>query len=813
MARRRKSGSQQLLAIFPVCLAMPRSLSPTFLAQLGSTGSSQPVLFVVLAFADQTLYLFNGIGSFVAAGSPYSPLSTFPYGQTFTGVGWLGKLSSIPQTSKVQAQGITLALSGIPSALVNEAVAQVRITGTATVYLGFFNPSTGALIPDPLQLFAGALDVPTLDDSGATSTLSITAENPLLQLNEAPNRQFDDMDQQIYFPGDLGLSFLGALGNLALFWPAPVANASVFAVDFILTPNGADIGVGDTLQMSATLNYSDTSYYTITGSGHSGSGAAWIGGISSSNPKIATVNENGLVTGISPGICLIIVRAVYPYGTPAPASEKRVACTVIVSSGAAPGNLLMGASTSTPGGVRQISTASNLISQYPITSSDSVWTANGGTIVLSGGMCVDASGNMYIFDAGGSAIYKVPFASGVAVRIAGTGTAGHSGDGGAATSAQIASTSTGIAVDAAGNVYYCDYQYVRAINMQPTTQTLLGVSIPAGCIAGVAGIWNSGGYTGDSGAATLAHLNTPCGVAFDSAGNLYVADSNNNAVRQVTTAGIINTFIGGGGPDIAGHSTQHSGDGGSYLTAQICAPTALCFDANENLYIFCANTGNSFSSGGSPIGNVLLYSSVTQVAAAVGVYPSVSTAYTATAVVGGIPAGNLAGGMLNVVGLTGTPGVADNGEYELWPGAGSSGFALQNPYGAVLTGGAGAAYAEGAIPTIRVINLSATTQVCCGISIPAGAINSVAGLHYAGFSGDGGSALFAQLGLNTYGIAVDGVGNLYIADISNKRIRMVNAAGTISTYAGNGTNANTGNGGPPGAAEVRVWEGLCFVLS
>jgi hypothetical protein len=307
---------------------MPRSLSPTVLAQLASTGASSPVLFVVLEFENTTLYLFGGVGSITPAGPAYSALSTFPYGQTFLGMGWLGKISTIPGTTKIQAQSVTLALSGIPSSLVMEAVAQVRITGTATIYLAFLD-SDGNVIPDPVQLFAGALDVPTLEDSGQTSTISITAENPLLTLNEAPGRQFDDMDQQIYLPGDLGLSFVDALGNLALFWPAPGAYGSVFPVDMIVTPNGADIAVGGTVQLSATINYSDSSSYTIPGD--TGGGAAWLGGIASANPKVATVTDNGLVTGISPGICLIVVRAMYPPGGP-PQGERRVCCCVIVHS-------------------------------------------------------------------------------------------------------------------------------------------------------------------------------------------------------------------------------------------------------------------------------------------------------------------------------------------------------------------------------------------------------------------------------------------------------------------------------------------------
>jgi hypothetical protein len=308
---------------------MPRSLSPTFLAQLGSTGASSPVFFVVLEFANETLYLFGGIGSITPPGPAYSVLSTFPYGQTWTGMGWLGKISAIPQTTKVQAQSITLSLSGIPSSLVGEAIDQIRITGVATVFLAFLD-STGAVIEDPIQLFSGSLDVPTLDDSGQTSTLSITAENPLITLNEAPERQFDDADQQIYFPGDLGFTFVDSIGNLALFWPSPLANASVFAVDMIMSPNGADIAVGGTVTIETTINYSDTSSFTQPSG--AGGGTPWIGQLSSSNPEIAAVTGAFEVTGISPGICLLVARSVYPGGVFPPSAERRVACTVIVHS-------------------------------------------------------------------------------------------------------------------------------------------------------------------------------------------------------------------------------------------------------------------------------------------------------------------------------------------------------------------------------------------------------------------------------------------------------------------------------------------------
>ena len=214
--------------------------------------------------------------------------------------------------------------------LVQPAIDQVRINGTGKVYLGFFD-STGALILDPIQLFAGALDVPTLEDSGETSTISITCENPLISLNEAPEREFDDLDQQIYHPGDTGMSFVDALPNLALGWPAPAAYSSPYPIAITLSPTGADIAVGGTVTVSTTVHYSDGSTYTKPSG--AGSGPHWVGSISSSNPKVATVDPagTGIVTGRNPGTCSLVVRI--PQGNAVgPSSEMRQACTLIVHS-------------------------------------------------------------------------------------------------------------------------------------------------------------------------------------------------------------------------------------------------------------------------------------------------------------------------------------------------------------------------------------------------------------------------------------------------------------------------------------------------
>jgi len=292
-----------------------------------------PIRFAMFEFANETIYVSDGIGITTPAGPAYSPLSTFPYGQSFIGMGWLGKVSTVPQTTKAQAQNVTFSLSALVTELLQDFIGQVRLTGTATMWLGYFDPTTGDVIADPVQIFAGGLSVPTTTDDGATSTGSVTAENPLLRGNQAPNRRFDDADQQIYYPGDLGFSFVDALGNLTLFWPSPYASGSPYPISMGVIPNGADVAVGSTIQIYTQINYSDGSLKKMPGS--TGSGPDFTLCAASSNPAVATVDSGLLVTGIAPGKCSIMVRVPTPLNLPLlplqiPGGQYRAACALIV---------------------------------------------------------------------------------------------------------------------------------------------------------------------------------------------------------------------------------------------------------------------------------------------------------------------------------------------------------------------------------------------------------------------------------------------------------------------------------------------------
>jgi sugar lactone lactonase YvrE len=177
-------------------------------------------------------------------------------------------------------------------------------------------------------------------------------------------------------------------------------------------------------------------------------------------------------------------------------------------------------------------------------------------------VAVDSAGNLYIADVGNHRIRKVNTA-GIILTVAGNGSAGFSGDGGPATSAQLNQPRC-VALDEVGDLYIGDSvnNRIRKVNT-------------AGIIITVAGN-GSGGCSGDGGPATSAQLGYPDGVAFDNAGNLYFVDRNFR-IRKVDIIGTITTVAGNG-------NIGDSGDGGPALSAQLYYPSGVAVDTAGNIY-------------------------------------------------------------------------------------------------------------------------------------------------------------------------------------------------------------------------------------
>jgi sugar lactone lactonase YvrE len=279
---------------------------------------------------------------------------------------------------------------------------------------------------------------------------------------------------------------------------------------------------------------------------------------------------------------------------------------------------------------------------------------------------VDSAGNLYIADTNNNRIRKITPA-GIIATIAGNGKFGFEGDGGVAISAALSSPEGGIVVDRLGNILFADSHAIRKISLDGTITAFAGIS------------GSMGGFSGDGGPGTAAQMFSPHGLAVDSAGNLFVADSGNNRIRKITPDGLISTVAGNG-------NRGFGGDGGPATSAQLFFPFGIAVDAAGNLYI-----ADSFNN------------------------------------------------------------------------------------------------------RIRKVT-------------PAGIISTIAGNGTTGSGGDGGPATSAQLN-QPADVALDAAGNLYIADVGNMRVRKFAPSGTISTLAGT-TQGFAGDGGPASAARLNNPSGI-----
>ncbi len=358
---------------------------------------------------------------------------------------------------------------------------------------------------------------------------------------------------------------------------------------------------------------------------------------------------------------------------------------------------------------------------------------------------------------------SLAWAQGVISTVAGNGTRGISGDGGAATSAAM-NTPLGVAVDAQGNLYVSDSENHRVRKVTP-----------GGIITTVAGT-GVAGFSGDGGAGVNAGLFRPQGLAVDAAGNLYIADSGNGRVRKLSAGGTITTVAGNGSPGL-------SGDGGPATSAAIGTPTAVAVDRNGVLYISTDSGIRQVATSGvistllnrtssfrglalDASGNVYVADSSSQRVLKLTLFGTTSFAGNGTA------------------GFSGDGGPAINAS-------------LNTPSGITFDSGGNLYITDTGNQRIRKVSSD-------------GSMSTVAGTGTAGFSGDGGSPLSAVLNA-PWGVALDAAGSLYFSDSQNDRVRRISPVG-VCTYAISPTSQTLPPSGGSGTVTVTAAAGCAWTV-
>ena len=331
-----------------------------------------------------------------------------------------------------------------------------------------------------------------------------------------------------------------------------------------------------------------------------------------------------------------------------------------------------------------------------------------------GDVAVDGSGGLFIAEHGNRRIRLVDTAGRI-TTVAGSGGRGYDGDDKPATSASLSSL-RGMAVDGSGNVYIGDTDSHRIRRVDA-----------AGQISTVAGTGQFG-YDGDDKPATSARLYEPEGIAFDRSAGFYIADTHNGRIRRVNASGQITT--------IAGTSDYgYNGDDQPATSARLYGPRAIAFDRQSNLFIADADN------------NRVRRVDVT--------------------------------GQITTVAGTGIPGYDGDDKPAI-------SARISGPLSIAID---------------RSGNLYLTDQSRIRRVDAMGRITTVAGTGEDGYDEDNKPAATARLN-HPGGVAVDGSGNLYIADTNNHRVRRVDTSGRITTVAGTGEEGYDGDGGPATSARI-----------
>jgi hypothetical protein len=385
------------------------------------------------------------------------------------------------------------------------------------------------------------------------------------------------------------------------------------------------------------------------------------------------------------------------------------------------------------------------------------------------GVAEDAAGNLYFLDNDHSLLFKVTPA-GTLTIIAGNGTSGYSGDGGPATSAQL-NQPTNFCLDAAGNIFIADSDNELVREVAAVTAN----GMTAGNIYTVAGMAGQSGFANDTGVATMAQLNTPDGVFVDAAGNLFIADRFNYAIREVAGPTPASGMLTGHIYTIAG-TLNVPGP----LTSGVPATSA---HLNDPYDVFLDSAGNIFIA---------------------------DSANNAIREIAAVTAGGKTAGDIYTVAGTGVAGSTG----DLGP---ATSALLNAPHALFVDASENIFICDINNQVIREV--AGVTGTSFGQSMTAGDIYTIAGTIGAhGYAGDNGPATSAQLSFPA-GVYQDATGNILIADNNSDAVREVAAvtgtyfgqsitADNIDTVAGNAHFSFSGDGGPATNAVIGIPAGL-----
>ena len=476
------------------------------------------------------------------------------------------------------------------------------------------------------------------------------------------------------------------------------------------------------------------------------------------------------------------------------------------------------------------------------------------------GVTKDSAGNLFIADYGNHVIRKVD-TNGVASIIAGTGSGSFSGDGGAATNAGLFFPNA-VILDPAGNMFICDSgnNRVRKVDTNGIITTVAGSGQP---------FLGDPSQVGDYGAATNAGINSPGGICLDGAGNLFIADAQNQLIRKVGTNGIIST--------VAGNGLAGGGGGGEGIRATSAAlnyPNSVAVDSSNNLFIADSlnnrirkvyGTSQIFTLSGNTyvIGYIMTvagtgtagYSGDGGAATSAKLKNPLGVAVDAARNLLIVDSGNHCvrrmgtNNIITTVAGNGTNGYSGDGGMATNANLSVPQSVTTDSLGNLFVADSGnnrirQIGTNGVIATVagRILNdgdfaTNATLNVVYGTAFDLvgnlyiadsgdnrirkvdtnGIITTVAGNGIYDYSGDGGAATNASL-KHPFGVALDNGGNLFIADYNNYRIRKVDANGIISTVAGTGSSGFSGDGGMATNAKISSVFGLavdaagnCFI--